>query len=81
MYINGHRCTLDFVTLAQIKQPFRPEIGPEVTEMLEDFCNAHHEASPTEVVRKAVRDFILRDIGMNDAIRLAYLGAQAARRK
>lgn len=65
----------------QIKQPFRPDIRSEVTEMLEDFCNAHHKANPTEVVRKAVRDFILRDIGMNDGIRVAYQAAQAARKK
>lgn len=67
--------------MAQIKQPFRPEIGPEVTEMLEDFCNAHHEANPTEVVRRAVRDFILRDMAGNDGIRTAYQAAQRVRGK
>jgi hypothetical protein len=65
----------------RLKQPFRPELGPEATEMLEDFCNAHHEASATEVVRKAVREFIHRDTAINDGVRAAYLAAQAARQK
>jgi len=49
--------------------------------MLEDFCNAHHDSNPTEVVRKAVRDFIHRDTAINDGIRAAYQAAQAARRR
>ena len=32
---------------------FPPDLGQEVIEMLEDFCNAHHEFNATEVVRKA----------------------------
>jgi hypothetical protein len=65
----------------RLKQPFRPELGPEVTEILEDFCNAHHESNATEVVRKAVRDFVHRDTAINDGVRAAYQAAQAARQK
>lgn len=64
-----------------IRQPFRPDIGQEVSEMLEDFCNAHHDSNPTEVVRKALRDFINRDIAVNDGIRIAYQAAQRVRGK
>ena len=65
----------------RLKLPFRPDVGQEVAEMLEDFCEAHHEANPTEVVRKAVRDFILRDVAMNDGIRAAYQAARVTRKK
>lgn len=65
----------------RLKLPFRPDVGQEVAEMLEDFCEAHHEANPTEVVRKAVRDFIERDIAMNDGIHAAYRAARAVRKK
>ena len=49
----------------QLSANFRPDLGKEVIEMLEDFCIAHHESNATEVVRKAVRDFIPRDLLLN----------------
>ena len=52
MYINGASVAL------RLKDSFRPDLGREVIEMLEDFCNSHHESNATEVVRKAVRAFM-----------------------
>ena len=78
MHIDVHEI---LAMVVRLKLPFRPDIGQEVAEMLEDFCEAHHEANATEVVRKAVRDFILRDTAMNDGIRAAYQAARVARNR
>jgi hypothetical protein len=64
----------------RLKNSFRPDLGQEVIEMLEDFCNSHHESNATEVVRKAVRAFIPRDLLLNDGARVAYEALQANRR-
>ena len=74
MYISGGRVGL------KLKDNFRPDLGPEVIGMLEDFCNAHHEANATEVVRKAVRAFIPKDLAMNDGAMAVYDALQASRR-
>jgi hypothetical protein len=64
----------------QLKNSFRPDLGNEVIEMLEDFCNAHHDSNATEVVRKAIRAFIPRDLAMNEGARIAYDALRANRR-
>ena len=61
--------------------PLRPQLGAEIEAMLEDFCAAHHGANASEVVRKAVRDFIMRDIATNEGAKRAYDAAQAARQR
>lgn len=62
-----------------MSKPFRPDLGSEIAGMLEDFCNAHHDANATEVVRKAVRDFIMRDLVINEGAKRAYDALQAKR--
>jgi len=64
-----------------LKASFRPDLGQEVIEIIEDFCNAHHEANATEVVRKAVRDFIPRDLLVNEGAKRTYEALQAARKR
>jgi hypothetical protein len=64
----------------RLKDSFRPDLGKEVIEMLEDFCNSHHESNATEVVRKAVRAFIPRDLSLNEGARVAYEALQTNRR-
>lgn len=64
-----------------LKRPFRPDLGEEVTGMIEDFCIAHHEANATETVRKAVKAFIPRDLHLNEGARLVYEALQAARKR
>lgn len=44
----------------QLKNSFRPDLGQEVIEMLEDFCNSHHESNATEVVRNILVGHIHR---------------------
>lgn len=60
---------------------FRPDLGKELIEMLDDFCDAHHDANATAVVRKAIRQFIESDIAVNDGVRKAYEKARTARLK
>ena len=64
----------------QLSPTFRPDLGKQVIEMLEDFCNAHHSANATEVVRKAVRDFIPRDLVLNQGAKLTFEALQSRRR-
>ena len=64
-----------------LKRPFRPELGEEVTGMIEDFCIAHHEANATEVVRKAVKAFIPVDTARNEGVKLVYEALQEVRRR
>ena len=64
----------------QLSANFRPDLGKEVIEMLEDFCIAHHESNATEVVRKAVRDFIPRDLLLNQGAKLIFDALQSKRR-
>jgi len=74
MYIDGGPVNL------RLSANFRPDLGKEVIEMLEDFCNAHHESNATEVVRKAVRDFIPRDLLINQGAKLTFEALQSRRR-
>ncbi len=61
--------------------PFRPQLGEEIEGMLVDFCDAHHEANMSEVVRRAVRRFIQTDITKNDGVRDVFEALQRKRAK
>ena len=65
--------------VVRLKENFRPDLGKEIIEMLEDFCYAHHESNATEVVRKAVRDFIPRDLFVNEGAKRTYDALRLAR--
>lgn len=67
--------------MAKTPTPFRPALGDEVEGMLEDFCEAHHLANATEVVRRAVRRFIENDLARNEGARDAYDALRRTRRK
>jgi hypothetical protein len=56
-------------------------LGEELDGMLEDFCTAHHGASPLEVTKRALRDFIERDIAGNGGVRKEYERLQQQRRQ
>ena len=77
MYIDVHQ-GLDRMSV-RLSKPFRPELTSEVIEMLEDFCNAHHGASATEIVNKAVREFIPKDLKHNKGASRKYDALRSAR--
>jgi hypothetical protein len=64
-----------------VTKPLRPDLGPEIAGILEDFCIAHHHANATEVVRKAIRDFIARDLDENEGAKRAFDALQTQRRR
>lgn len=66
--------------VVSLKPSFRPDLGKEIIEILEDFCNAHHQANATEVVRDAVRYFVPYDLGLNQGAKLVFDALQAKRR-
>jgi len=64
----------------RLSKPFRPEIQPEVIEILEDFCSSHHDANATVIVNKAIKDFIPRDLSRNRGAKNTFDALQMARR-
>jgi hypothetical protein len=46
---------------------------------MDDFCSAHHTASATDVVRKALDMFIPADLAQNPGVAETYQRLQAAR--
>jgi hypothetical protein len=65
----------------RLGKTFRPDLGREIIEKLEDFCTAHHSANPTEVVRKALNEFIPRDLATNEGVRVIFDALQAKRER
>jgi hypothetical protein len=65
--------------MIRLKRPFRPDIGSEVVDMLEDYCDAHDESNPTEVVRRALQRYIESNVARNDGVRDAYDALRRAR--
>ena len=61
--------------------PKRPVLEEKTEAMLSDFCEAHHEANPTAVVNRAVRQFILDDVWKNEGVRAVYEALQRQREK
>jgi hypothetical protein len=57
----------------------RSRLGPELEGMLADFCEAHHVANAHEITKRAIRDFILRDIAENAGVRKEYERLQKTR--
>jgi hypothetical protein len=47
--------------------------------MLADFCEAHHVANAHEITKRAIRDFILRDVADNAGVRKEYERLQKLR--
>ena len=59
----------------------RFNLGEPWDGQLDDFCKAHHIASATEVVRKALDLFIPADLVNNQGVAETYTRLQAERGK
>lgn len=59
----------------------RFNLGKPYDEMLNDFCEAAYHASATEVVRRALLQFIGTELKTNEGIRERYELRQNSRRE
>lgn len=50
----------------------RSRLGPDLEGMLADFCEAHHVANGHEITKRALFDFIRRDLDANDGVRKEF---------
>jgi hypothetical protein len=57
----------------------RFRLGSPYDEMLDDFCAAMLDASATEVMRRAVTQFVLREVADNPGIKIRYDAARQMR--
>ncbi len=63
------------------KTPFRPKFDPETEGMLADYCEALGEANMTAATLKAVREYVLKNVGRNEGVRERFTELQYARFK
>jgi hypothetical protein len=59
----------------------RFNLGDPWDGQLDDFCSAHHTASATDIVRKALDMFIPADLARNQGVAETYERLQAKRKR
>jgi hypothetical protein len=59
----------------------RFSLGSPWDGKLDDFCAAHHTASATDIVRKALDMFIPADLALNAGVAETYERLQAERKR